>query len=106
MLATGSTAGSHRAWLGINAVERNGRIQVTRVTPESPAAKAGLSPGDVVLSMDGEVLSSLARLYKKVWAKPLDAGTFTLTVQDRGQIRDLQLEVRDRSQSIQKPAGI
>ena len=106
MLATGSSAGSHRAWLGINAVERNGRIQVTRVTPESPADRAGLSPGHVVLSMDGEVLTSLARFYKKVWAKPLDAGKLTLTVQERGQTRDLELEVRDRSQSIQKPAGI
>ena len=106
LLATGSSADSHRPWLGINAVERNGRIQITRVTPASPAAKAGLSPGDVVLSLDGEVLTSLARLYKKVWAKPLDAGSFTLTVQDRGRVRDLQLEVRDRSLSIQKPAGI
>ena len=60
----------------------------------------------MVLSLDGEVLTSLARLYKKVWAKPLDASSFTLTVQDRGQVRDLQLEVRDRSKSIQKPAGI
>ncbi|NBT55692.1 MAG: serine protease, partial [Betaproteobacteria bacterium] len=82
LLATGSSAESHRPWLGINAVERNG------------------------LSLDGEVLTSLASLYKKVWAKPLDAGSFTLTVQDRGRVRDLQLEVRDRSLSIQKPAGI
>jgi S1-C subfamily serine protease len=53
-----------------DAVERNGRIQVTRVTPDSPADKAGLSAGDVVLSVDGEVLVSLARLYREVWPNP------------------------------------
>ena len=106
MLATGSSPKSNRPWLGINAVERSGRIQITRVTPKSPADLAGLTAGAFVLSLDGEPLSSLALFYKKVWAKPMSSGVFELTVQERGETRQLKLEIRDRSQTIQKPAGI
>lgn len=106
MLATGSSPKSNRPWLGINAVERSGRIQITRVTPKSPADLAGLTAGAFVLSLDGEPLSSLALFYKKVWAKPMSSGVFELTVQERGETRQLKLEIRDRNQTIQKPAGI
>ena len=103
---TGSLPQKSRPWLGINAVERNGRIQITRVTPESPAAQGGLSVGAIVLSLDGEPLSSLASFYKKVWDKPLEAGVFEVTVQERGQTRQIQLPVRDRTQSMRRPTAI
>lgn len=95
-----------RPWLGINAVERNGRIQVTRVTPQSPADQAGLLPGMYLLSLDGEAPSSLADFYKKLWSRPLDSGTFRLRVQARGVMQDLEVAVRDRGESLQMPAGI
>jgi serine protease Do len=104
--ATGSLHQQNRPWLGINAVERNGRIQITRVTPESPAEQGGLNVGAVVISLDGEPLESLAMFYKRVWAKPLEAGVFELTVQERGQTRQLQLPVRDRNQSMRRPTAI
>jgi len=40
--------------------ERAGAV-VTEVEPASPASRAGLSPGDVILSVDGEALDSAAR---------------------------------------------
>jgi hypothetical protein len=36
----------------------------------------------------------------------MSSGVFELTVQERGETRQLKLEIRDRSQTIQKPAGI
>ena len=35
MLQNGTGPNSQKAWLGINAVERQGRIHIVRVTPES-----------------------------------------------------------------------
>ena len=95
-----------RAWLGINAVERNGRIQVTRVTPQSPADQAGILPGMYLLALDGEAPGSLADFYKKLWSRPLDGGTYRLRVQGRGATQDLEVEARDRGESLQLPAGI
>lgn len=106
-LQAGETpAPERRAWLGINAVERNGKIQVTRVTPQSPADQAGLKPGMYLVALDGEATGSLADFYKKLWSRPLDGGTFRLRVQGRGFMQDLEVEVHDRGDSLQTPAGI
>src|SRR5579872_1279542 len=36
-----------------------GQVRITRVDPDSPATAAGLRPGDVVLSIDGQPLRSV-----------------------------------------------
>jgi len=59
-----------RAWLGINtqvltadlaealALEGKCGVRVTHVAPDSPANKAGLKKGDLLLRMDGQVISA------------------------------------------------
>ncbi|MBU3738112.1 MAG: serine protease [Rhodoferax sp.] len=106
MLATGSSAQSRRAWLGVNAVERNGRIQLTRITPDSPADKGGLQPGDWVLALAGTRPASLADFYQRLWATPLESGRIKLTVLRGSQPRVVELEVRDRGRSLLTPKGI
>jgi S1-C subfamily serine protease len=68
LIADGRAAGPARPWLGINAAEVHGRLMVGRVTPESPAEKAGLQRGDIILGVDGASIGSLADFYRKVWA--------------------------------------
>jgi len=40
------------SWLGLSAWDAAGRIEVTYVVPGSPAADAGLIPGDIIRSID------------------------------------------------------
>ncbi|HSR13724.1 MAG TPA: S1C family serine protease, partial [Thermodesulfobacteriota bacterium] len=42
LIAKGRTGDLPRPWLGVNAEETHGRVILTRITPESPAEKAGL----------------------------------------------------------------
>jgi predicted metalloprotease with PDZ domain len=43
-----------KGWLGVETDKAgNGRWQVTKVYPDSPAAKAGFEAGDVLVSMNG-----------------------------------------------------
>src|SRR6188508_2364987 len=49
LLANGRVSGPGKPWLGVNADESGGRLLVSRVTPESPAEKAGIKRGDVVV---------------------------------------------------------
>ena len=48
LLADGRVSGPGKPWLGVAAEEASGELRVSRVTPESPAEKAGIQPGDVI----------------------------------------------------------
>ena len=41
------------SWLGVSAWDTSGKIEITYVVPGSPAADAGLRPGDIIKSIDG-----------------------------------------------------
>jgi S1-C subfamily serine protease len=97
---------SRRPWLGINAVERQGRIQIVRVTPESPAQLAGIKPGQWLLGLNGQPVESLAAFYKKLWALPIQTGNLSITIFDGRDINQVPVTVIDRSTTIKKPAGV
>jgi len=50
---------SQLPWLGLSAWDATGKIEVTYVMPNSPAADAGLLPGDVIDSIDGFQFSGI-----------------------------------------------
>ncbi len=68
LLVNGRASGPGKPWLGVNADEVGGRLVVGRVTPASPAEKAGLKRGDIVVGIGGEVTTTLADFYKKLWS--------------------------------------
>jgi len=57
-----------RPWLGINAEEAHGRVFITRVTAGSPAEKAGIKSGDLIVTVNKNGVSGLTDFYRKVWA--------------------------------------
>ena len=106
MLQTGTGPNSQRAWLGINAVERQGRIQIVRVTPESPAQLAGVVPGQWLLGLNGKPVESLSAFYKQLWAIPINSKSAQLTIFDGKAIYQIPVPIADRSTNIKKPLGI
>jgi S1-C subfamily serine protease len=96
LIADGAPAGPRRPWLGLSTEEARGRLFVARVTPESPAARAGLAPGDIVLGVDGAPVGDLADFYRKLWAAG-DAGVrVRLTVLAGMTLREVTIETADR----------
>ena len=49
-------------WLGVNSLEEDGRVKVLQVNDESPADKAGIVAGDIILSVDGAAGASRSRI--------------------------------------------
>jgi len=104
LIAAGRRAGPVRPWLGLNTEEMRGRLFVARVSPGGPADRAGLKSGDIVLGVGGEEVTSLAELYRKIWARG-DAGIeVPIKVLQGLAIRDLNVRSIDRLEYFrQKP---
>jgi S1-C subfamily serine protease len=97
LLASGRRSGPARPWLGVNADEVRGRLFVSRVSPEGPAERAGLRPGDIVLAVGGEEVASLAAFYRKVWARGPAGTGVPLRVLQGAQLKDLNIRSIDRA---------
>ena len=106
MQQTGSTRMSRRPWIGLTSSEQGGRVQVVRVSKDGPAQAAGLEPGDLVLAVDGEKVSTLEGFYKKLWARDQPDAEITLTVLQGADLKTIKLKAVDRMSTMQKPAGI
>jgi S1-C subfamily serine protease len=87
LLSKGRIAGPGRPWLGVNAQPVLGKLVVGRVTPESPAGKAGLKRGDVIVGIGGVKTSTLAEFYQKMWATGAAGVTIPLDVEFNGGSR-------------------
>jgi S1-C subfamily serine protease len=96
LIARGRAPGAPRPWLGVNAEELRGRVFVGRVSPESPAERAGLKAGDLVIGVGGEEVSSLADFYRKVWARGAAGVEVPLRVLQGVQMKDLSVRSIDR----------
>jgi serine protease Do len=96
-----------RGWLGVtvqdltpelakslNVPASRGAV-VSDVNPDTPAAKAGLKPEDVVVAVDGNSVDSSRALTRSVGFKP--PGTeVTLTIYRGGKKQDLKLKLGER----------
>jgi serine protease Do len=94
----GRAAGPARPWLGLSTEEVEGRLLVTRVSPESPAAEAGIRRGDVVVAIGSDDVKTHAELYSRLW-KLGPAGTVVpLRVQSVGGTREVKVRSIDRAE--------
>jgi len=58
-----------RAWIGFYPQGYDGGIVVSGVVDDGPAAKAGIERADLILSVEGESVSTLRELYQALWRK-------------------------------------
>jgi serine protease Do len=100
LIADGRVSGPAKPWLGLNTEELRGRLFVTRVSPESPAARAGIQPGDVVVSIGGETPRDLADFYRKLWARGAAGVEVPLGILQGTSMRELTLKSVDRRQHL------
>ncbi|HET6522775.1 MAG TPA: S1C family serine protease [Geminicoccaceae bacterium] len=70
LLADGRRGDPPRPWLGLTLREiQGGRVHVTRVVPDGPAARAGMEAGDTIVGVGGDEVRGLADFYRKVWSR-------------------------------------
>ena len=69
LLTRGRRADPGRPWLGVSLEEHKGRVIVTRVSPDGPAAAAGIAPNEVILGIGGVQVNGLMDFYRKLWGR-------------------------------------
>src|SRR5262249_15847941 len=68
LLPPGRPHRAPRPWLGLYAAEIDDRIVVIGLADRGPAQRAGLRTGDVVQTVGGEDVRSLAGMFRQVWS--------------------------------------
>jgi S1-C subfamily serine protease len=96
LLANGRVSGLGKPWLGVNTDEMGGRLLVSRVTPHSPAEKAGIKRGDFVLGIGGETTKTLPEFYRKLWSLGSAGVMVPLDVEQGGATRRLDVPSANR----------
>jgi S1-C subfamily serine protease len=95
-----------RPWLGLHTQELQGRLVVLRVTPGSPAQRAGLRRGDIITGIGGEEIAGQADLYRRLWASGKPGVQVALQVLQGNRIRDIAVESMDRYDHFRRAGGL
>ncbi|HBY93578.1 MAG: RIP metalloprotease RseP [Ardenticatenaceae bacterium] len=90
--------------IGVPTGDPTGYVEITNVSPGSPAASAGLQSGDLIVYVANQRVSSIERL-QSVVVKYLDRPV-TVTVQRGGQELDVKLTPRSKPPENQGPIGV
>lgn len=85
-----------KPWLGLTSEEHRGRVFITRVAPDSPAAKIGLQSGDIVLAVGGERVRDLESLYRRIFAVGPAGTAIPLKVLQGQEIIEFRVPSADR----------
>ena len=101
-----------RGWLGVgiqevtpelaksfDLKEKKGAL-VSQVVSGSPAEKAGIEQGDIILEFDGKEVSNLQDLPRIVASTPVDK-TVTLKVSRNGKITDRRVKIGEMEEKVE-----
>ena len=103
MLTYGRPNRAARPWLGLYAQEVEDAIVVAGFTENGPAAKAGLRPGDRIVAVRDDAISSLASLWRKVWAGGPAGSEVVLQVVRDNETLTVRILSADRRRLLKTP---
>ena len=96
LIADGRAARPPTPWLGMFTNDRRGHVLVVQVADESPAARAGIVAGDVVIGVAGHAVTTMRDLFRAVWALGPAGVEVPLAVVHGGEISEVTVHSADR----------
>lgn len=100
LIANGAVSGSPKPWIGLNTQPSEGGLLISRVTPYSPAEKAGLRRGDLITNVAGETPKTLPDFYRKLWSLGSAGATVPLDVEREGKSQHFDVQSINRMEHL------
>ncbi len=92
-----------RPWLGMFAMENDETVVVGGVADGGPAEKAGLRAGDRVVSVDGDEVSDLGSLWRRVWSAGTAGARVRMTIGRDEDLLHVTVHSADRASFLRAP---
>jgi S1-C subfamily serine protease len=93
-----------RPWLGLYATELDDNVVIAGVAGSSPAEKADLQTGDMVLSVGGGEVTDLASLFRRIWSLGTAGAVIPIRVHRSGRTFDVSITSSDRNALLKRPS--
>ena len=103
MLNTGRSPHPPRPWLGMSTQDPGGKLVVARLSPDGPASRAGVRPGDLVLGVGGSSVNGLVEFFRAVWRLGAAGVEVPLTLSRAGDVFQVKVKSADRNDFLRKP---
>jgi S1-C subfamily serine protease len=96
LVTYGKSSARPRPWIGVQTQDVHGNVIVTRVSPDGPADLASVRPGDVIVSLGGELIKGQADFYTRLWSRGPAGVEIPLEVLRAGKIQSVTVTSADR----------
>ncbi len=93
-----------RVWMGVQGQDGDGGARLTQITPNSPAAKAGLKAGDVVKAVDKQPVTGYQQLTARLRGRKADE-KLVLEIVREGQSQEVTVTLEERPLSAALGGG-
>jgi S1-C subfamily serine protease len=103
LLTIGRANRPTRPWLGLYATEVGSNVAILGLASRGPAQKADLRAGDVVLAVAGGQVTSLADLFRRIWALGQAGVDVPLRINREGRVFDVTVRSSDRRRFLKGP---
>ncbi len=96
LVSAGRRRGPARPWLGVYSEQHEQHVFVSRTLPGSPAERAGLTRGDVILGVAGQSIGGQSDFYYKLWSSGEAGCDVMLQVLHNKAVKQVTVRTADR----------
>jgi len=92
-----------RPWLGLFAMESDDQVVAGGIADGGPADKAGIRPGDRLVAVEGEEITDLAALWRRVWQVGPAGARVRMTIGREEETLHMLVKSVDRMSMLRGP---
>jgi serine protease Do len=103
LIVNGKRTVNVKPYMGLTSNDDTGKVMVTRVNDDGPAAKAGFKENDIILKVNKINIQDTEKFYKTVWSQGGPGTLLDFEIERNNQILSLKLTTMDRNDFFVKP---